>query len=105
MIVWDTDRLGPLDMAALQAVAEGLMNTPAVPAAVSKAQAQMALLNAGLLDQLEAAIAAHPYRPVRIWYEGANVWERAHPYVSTLAPELGLTEEQIDALFIAAAKL
>lgn len=76
-----------------------------VPVAVSKAQAQMALYNIGLLDDLEAAIAAHPYRPVRIWYDSANYWERANPYVSMLAPELGLTDEQIDALFVEAAKL
>lgn len=78
---------------------------PQVPFSVSKAQAQMALYNAGLLDQLEAVIAAHEYRPVRIWYEGANEWLRSNPYVSMLAPELGITEEQIDALFIAAARL
>ncbi|MEZ2409839.1 hypothetical protein AB6806_23895 [Bosea sp. RCC_152_1] len=75
------------------------------PVIVSRAQAQMALFNAGLLDDLETIIANHPYRPVRIWYESANIWERANPYVSMLAPELNLTEEQIDALFVAAAKL
>lgn len=78
---------------------------PLMTPTVSSAQARLALYNAGLLDDLEAIIAAHPYRPVRIWYEGANMWERTNPYVSILGPELGLTEEQIDALFIAAANL
>nr|WP_047575679.1 hypothetical protein [Methylobacterium sp. ZNC0032] len=78
---------------------------PPAPTVVSKAQAQMALYNAGLLDQLEAVIAAHEYRPVRIWYDSANEWLRSNPYVSMLAPELGITEEEIDALFIAAARL
>ena len=78
---------------------------PVVPASVSKAQAQIALYNAGLLDQLELVIAGHPYRPVRIWYESANVWERKNPYVSLLGPELDLTEDEIDTLFIEAAKL
>lgn len=78
---------------------------PKVPALVSKAQAQMALYNVGLLDQLEAVIAAHPYRPVRIWYESANDWERTHPYIALLGPELGLSDAQIDQLFKAAAAL
>lgn len=78
---------------------------PAVPLMVSKAQAQMALFNAGLLDQLELVIAGHPYRPVRIWYESANMWERKNPYINLLGPELNLTDEQIDDLFIEAAKL
>ena len=76
-----------------------------VPVAVTKAQGQIALFNADLLDDLEAAIAAHPYRPVRIWYESANVWERKNPYVNLLGPELNLTDEDIDRLFIEAAKL
>lgn len=79
--------------------------TKIASAAVSKAQAQMALFNAGLLDDLEAIIKDHPYRPVRIWYESANIWERKNPYVSILGPELGLNEDDIDRLFIEAAKL
>lgn len=72
---------------------------------VSKAQALMALYNAGVLDDLEAIIAAHPYRPVRIWFENANEWLRTNPYVNLLGPELGLTDEGIDNLFIEAARL
>jgi hypothetical protein len=78
---------------------------PAVPAVISKAQAQLALYGAGILDQLEAIIAAHPYRPVRIWYESANSWERKNPYVNLLGPELNLSEAQIDALFVEAGRL
>lgn len=76
-----------------------------VPAAVSKAQAQMALFNSGLLDRVETIVRDHPYRPVRIWYEGANEWRRDNPYVMALASDLGLDEAAVDALFIAAAKL
>ncbi len=75
------------------------------PVIVSSAQAVEALDRAGLLDAVEAAIAAHPLRSVRNWYERANVWERGHAYVQALGAEIGLTDEQIDALFIAAAKL
>lgn len=88
---------------------EALMATsprgPDATVVVSKAQAQMALFNAGLLDQLEVIIRNHPYRPVRIWYESANEWRRDNPYVAMMAPALDLSEEQIDALFVAAARL
>lgn len=72
---------------------------------VSRAQALMALYNAGKLEDLEAIVAAHPYQPVRIWYSSANSWERNHAYVAMLGPEMGLSDAQIDSLFIAAASL
>lgn len=105
MIFWNEEKLGPLDLSALQAAAEEIMARPVVPKSVTRAQALMALFNAGLLDDLEAIIAAHPYRPVRIWFENANEWLRTNPYVNLMGPELGLTDEGIDNLFIEAARL
>lgn len=78
---------------------------PALAAPVTSAQALMALYNAGHLDALKAIIAAHPYRPVRIWFEKANHWERSNPYIQILGPELGLSEADIDDLFANAAQL
>ncbi len=75
-----------------------------VPASVSPAQAKIALYEAGLLDQVEALVADYPYRPVSIWWTSALSFEREHPYLNALGLELGLTDEQIDALFIAASK-
>lgn len=72
---------------------------------VTAAQARMALYNAGLLDQVEQVVANHPYRPVRIYFDSATTWDRDHPYIQMLAPELGLTDADIDALFTAAAQL
>jgi hypothetical protein len=63
------------------------------------AQAKIVLWGMGLLDQVEAMVAAHPYRPVSIWYAAATVWERYHPYVMALGYELDLTDEDMDALF------
>jgi hypothetical protein len=84
-------------------IAPALPIEPLPVTSVSRAQAQLALYNAGLLDDLEALIASHPYRPVRIWYESANTWERSNPYVNLLGPELNLTDEQIDDLFLQAS--
>ncbi len=104
MLYWNTDKLGPLDLSVIQKTAEEIMGRVRVPTSVTRAQALMALYNAGKLEDLEAIIAAHPYRPVRIWFENANEWLRSNPYVNLLGPELGLTDEGIDNLFIEAAK-
>lgn len=104
-VAWAEDRLGPVDPAAVKAKALELHAASLIPRSVTKAQGMMALYNAGLLDQLEGLIANHPYPPVRIWFANANVWERDNPYIHSLGPELGLTEEDIDGLFQAASLL
>lgn len=37
------------------------------------------------------------------WLEYAPYWERTHPVVEQMRQALGLTHEQIDALFLGAA--
>ncbi len=78
---------------------------PPFPSTVTAAQAKIALHNAGLLEQVKAVVAAHPYEIVRIWYGDANDWERGNAYVQALGVEIGLTDEQMDSLFIAASKI
>lgn len=72
---------------------------------VTAAQAKIALYHAGLLNAVEAAVARHPYPPVRIWYTDAREWERGFSYVQALGLEMGLTDAQMDALFLAASKI
>jgi hypothetical protein len=55
-----------------------------------------------LLDQVETLVADYPYRPVSIWWASALSFERGHAYLNALGMELGLTEEQMDALFVTA---
>jgi hypothetical protein len=80
--------------------------TPAVPVvqAVTMRQARLALLDAGLLDAVEAAVAAAP-RAVRIEWEYATQIERASPLLGAIAAEINLDEAALDALFLAAAQL
>jgi len=75
------------------------------PAVVTAAQAKIALFNAGLLDQVKAVVAGYPYEVVRIFFSDAGVWERGNPYVQALGIEIGLTEEQMDDLFMSASRL
>jgi hypothetical protein len=71
-------------------------------------QARLALLGAGLLAGVEAAINALPSpqkEAARIQWEYSQEVQRHHGLVSSLAPTLGMTEAQIDSLFVEAAKL
>lgn len=107
---------GDVDLGLEVATTEQLQNAfPAyiakvpVPDVVTMRQARIALLRAGLLSQVDAAIAAMPAETggdeARItWAYGAEV-RRDGPLIGQLAPGLGLTDEQIDSLFIEAATL
>lgn len=75
-----------------------------VPRTVTMRQARLALLAAGLLDDVEAAIAAGP-RAAQIEWEYAQEVARDYGLVLQLAPALGLTDRQLDDLFVAAASL
>ena len=75
-----------------------------VPTLVTPAQAKVALYNAGMLDAVEAAIATS-YRPIRIYWDSASVFDRNHPYILGIGALLGLSDAQMDALFLAASIL
>ncbi|WAJ29337.1 hypothetical protein [Antarcticirhabdus aurantiaca] len=78
---------------------------PSVPDEVSAAQAKTALYNAGIYDDVEAVLGAAPDGLVRIWWSSAQVWRRDHPYILAVATFLDppLDDDQVDALFMAAA--
>lgn len=75
-----------------------------IPQTVSPRQARLALLAAGLLDDVEATITAAP-RSVQIDWEFANEIRRDNPVIASMAATLNLTEAQIDDLFVAAAAI
>lgn len=71
---------------------------------VTMRQARLALLGAGLLDRIDAVVtAAGP--AARIEWEYAQTVDRDWPLVNQLAAGLGMSDEQIDDLFSAAAQL
>ena len=75
-----------------------------VPVSVSAAQGRLALLQAGVLDALEDWVVAQP-RATQIEYYSRGTWRRDWPLVATGATVMGLTEGQVDDLFILAATL
>lgn len=79
-----------------------------VPQSITPRQARLALLGAGLLSSVDAALAGLPdpqKTAAQIEWEYAINVERNSPLVSSLGGALGLTEAQIDELFITAAGL
>lgn len=80
------------------------MLLPLVPAVVSMRQARLALLTAGLLDQVDAAVAAAD-KATQITWEFATEVHRASPFIAAIGAGLGLTDAAIDKLFAAAAIL
>jgi hypothetical protein len=84
---------------------EALRNAPPpMPTVISRRQARLALLDAGFLESVEAAIAKAP-PAVRITYEDATEWWRDDPLIAELARALGLSESQVDELFVKASRL
>ncbi|MDT3722899.1 hypothetical protein [Pseudomonas oryzihabitans] len=81
---------------------------PAVPIAVSMMQARLAMLDAGVLDKVQTAIDAMvgaDGQAARIQWQFAMEVRRDWPLVATLQKSLGLTDKQVDELFLTAAAI
>ena len=69
-------------------------------------QGRVALSNAGLLSQVEAAINdPTTNQETKIAWEYAIEWKRMSPMIISLATALSLTDEQVDQLFRDAAQI
>lgn len=75
---------------------------------ITPRQARLALSSVGKLSAVADAIAVTPEPDktmIAIEWEYATVVERTSPWVEALRPALGLTEEELDNLFVSAANL
>lgn len=75
-----------------------------VPASVSPRQIRQALTRFNVRDQVEAAVA-NGDQDLKDWWEFATVFERNHPMVVNMAVALGISEQDLDAIFMAAGAL
>lgn len=79
-----------------------------LPSVATPRQIRLALLDAGLLDSVSIAFddLSEPLRSkAQIEWEYANEIEKNSPLIQKLYPKLGLTEDELDDLFVAAAKI
>lgn len=72
---------------------------------VSRFQARAALRVAGLFDAAEAAIAASADPILIEAWASASEFRRTSPSIAAMGAALGLTDEQVDDLFDAAARI
>ena len=75
-----------------------------VPQVVTARQARLALNAAGLLGNIEAALATMP-RDAQIEWDYAHEIRRDSPLIAAVASGLGLDKAAIDALFAQASKM
>ena len=79
-----------------------------VPTTVTMRQARLALLSQSLLSNVDTALAAlsEPDKSAAIIeWEYSQTVERGRPFVALLGAALGLSDSQLDNLFILAATL
>lgn len=89
-------------------IVPGEVPSDPVPEVVTMRQARLALLGAGLLAQVNAAVANMPGTEgdaARIEWEYAQEVRRDSPLVAGLSAALGLTDETLDNLYKVAAGL
>lgn len=101
---FDISRMGEYVIEAGVAV----LPEPGVPQQVTMRQARLALLGAGLLAGVDAAINSLPEpdkSAAKIEWEYAAVVQRSSGLVPAMGAALGMTEAQLDALFVEAARL
>jgi hypothetical protein len=72
---------------------------PVIIPTLTMRQARLALLDDGLLDEVEAAITTPSDR---IWWDYSTTVERSHPLVNAVLTALGKTETEMDDMFIEA---
>ena len=77
---------------------------PVVPTSITPRQCRLILLQQGLLASVEAMIAQQD-EATRITWEFASEFKRDDPLLNQLGVALGLTQQQIDEFFIAAAQI
>ena len=77
-----------------------------VPTTVTRFQALAVLAAGGYLDTVRTYInTLDPNNVQRLAWENAADWERTSPTLNALAAMLGLSDAQVDDLFIAASNI
>lgn len=93
------------EVAEFYAMQEAIANEPPrVPQVISRFQAKAALLQAGLLDDVEQAVAGSDALTQLAWAEAQEL-RRESPMVTAIAGALELTDEEVDDLFRQAAEI
>lgn len=78
---------------------EPIPESPPVPEEISPRQIRQALTRLGFRAAVEAAVAAGD-QDLKDWWNHSNPFHRHHEQVLIMAAVLGVTDEQLDAVWI-----
>ena len=95
-----------IEWAAAQAAYENA--PPPVPASIPMLNAHLTLIAHGWMADVMAYLASLPGvegDQARIYFDKAQTMRRDHPLVKGIPAAIGKTEDEVDALFIAAEAL
>lgn len=85
------------------------VRTPPVPESVTSRQGMEQLIRSGLDEQVDDAINgiadSVERKLARNWLDKASIWERNNPQLLAIGNALGLSQQDVDSLFIQAATL
>lgn len=97
----------PLTDAEIAEIQEASANVPRyIPQEVTRFQALAALHLAGLLAMVEAMMADPATDPLTVLaWKNAQEFKRYSPMVLNMAQAIGLSDHQVDDLFITAAQI
>lgn len=90
------------------AAPEPIQPAPLVPASITPRQGRIILAQYGMLPQVDAyfaALAGDGAEVARIEWEYAQEWRRDWPLLLAMAAQRGLTDTQVDQMFIEASAL
>ena len=76
-----------------------------VPQVVSRFQARACLLINNKLDEVEQAVQDSNDPMIQLAWQEAVEWERDSPTINALGAAIGLTQEDLDELFIQGAQI
>ena len=102
------ERIGTIGLEADEQAAAEALRQASIPQSVTPRQARLALLQAGLLSQVDDALAsldAPEREAAQIEWEYATTIERGSAWIANLGAALGLSELDIDELFVTASGL
>lgn len=79
-----------------------------IPSSITKRQARQELIVSGLIGAVEAAIDAiqDPTQKALMlsWWNDSQTYDRDNPELISMADSIGLTEEQLDEMFLSASR-
>ncbi len=109
VLLADGDRAGPGWTYSNGTFSEPAPPAPVVPDRITRRQArQVLVLNGFSLAAIDAAISSlsEPTQTIaRIFWEDSNDFERANATLNQMAGLLGISQPQLDLLFIAGSRL